>query len=135
MNLIETKEIVSEEDVKFLFELLKERPKESVISFKMPTYDQHKKFVSSKPYLVWFIIYVDGKRVGSVHKTKQDEIGIQIKKEFQNCGVAHAVIPRIYNVGNGRNIANINPKNEKSIKLFTDLGFKLIQYTFERVKK
>ena len=37
----------------------------------------------------------------------------------------------MYELGDGRNLANINPLNEPSIALFKKLGFKLIQYTFE----
>jgi RimJ/RimL family protein N-acetyltransferase len=131
MEIIRLMKIKNEDDIRFLFELLKERPKESYISFKMPTYKQHKDFVKSKPYLVWFIIYYDDMHVGTIYKTRQDEIGIQIKKEFQNKGISHKVIPMMYPLGKGHNFANINPLNKSSIKLFSDLGFKLIQYTYE----
>ena len=32
-----------------------------------------------------------------------------------------------------RYLANVSPKNKKSIRFFTRNGFKLIQYTFEKI--
>ena len=130
-RIVKIKEIASEDDIFFLYGLLKERTKEMSISFKMPTYQEHKTFVKSRPYHSWFVIYDGDVRVGTVYKTKHDEIGIQIKKEFHRRGFAEQVIPLMYELGDGRNLANINPLNEPSIALFNKLGFKLIQYTFE----
>ena len=42
---------VTNSDVKFLFDLLKERnPRVNISHKKMPTYNQHRKFIKSKPY-------------------------------------------------------------------------------------
>ena len=40
-----------------LWELLQERtPAQSISHKEMPTFKQHKKFVDSKPYAVWYMI-------------------------------------------------------------------------------
>ena len=129
---IELKNIADEKDIVFLYELLKERPDNINISHKeIPSYEQHKKYVSSKPYDVWFIIWKNSIRVGSIYKTKLGEIGIFVKKEYQRQGIAKNTIPMIYGYGVGNNIANVNPLNIKSICLFKQLGFEHIQNTYK----
>jgi len=130
------KGIKTEEDIQFLYDLLKKRPKEANISHKkMPTYQQHKIFVESKPYDVWFIIWNNANRVGSIYKTKNGEIGIFVKKEFQNRGIAKTVIPLIYNTGSKNNLANVSPQNPKYVTMFEKLGFKHIQNTYQLEEK
>ena len=76
-------QIVSEKDFKFLFELLKERESSTNISHrKMTSYKEHVNFVSSKPYSKWYVIYYGKNKVGSIYLSKQNEIGIFIKKSF-----------------------------------------------------
>ena len=85
---------VRDSDARFLFDLLKERDSYVNISHKkMPTYASHVKFIASKPYKKWYIIFsLDGLRseskytktkVGSIYLSKNDEIGIFVLKRFQ----------------------------------------------------
>ena len=129
---IKLKNIETEEDIKFLYVLLEERPAYANISHKqMPTYEQHNAFVGSNPYDVWFIIWNDNIRVGCIYKTKPGEIGIFVKKEFQHKGIAKTTIPMIYTIGSKNNLANVSPQNPKSITMFEKLGFKHIQNTYQ----
>ena len=50
---------------------------------KMPTYNQHVAFVSTKPYSKWYVILYNTNKAGSIYLTSQNEIGIFIKKSFQ----------------------------------------------------
>jgi len=71
-------------DIKFLYDLLKERdPSVNITHKKIPTYAQHKKFVISKPYSKWYILEYNRKKIGSIYLSKQNEIGIFLKKEFR----------------------------------------------------
>ena len=46
--------------VTFLYELLAERDPVANISHReMPTFDQHRKFVDSRPYKAWYLIHSD----------------------------------------------------------------------------
>lgn len=132
ISTIELKK-VTKSDHHFLYQILKERnPLVNISHKKMPTYKQHVQFVMSKPYSKWYVIYYEGKKVGSVYLSKQDEIGIFLKKEAQNRGIGHIVLQLIMeNNPRPRYLANINPKNTKSIKFFKKNGFRLIQYTYE----
>ena len=113
-----------------------ERDSRQNISHKsMPTYNQHVSFVSSKPYSKWYVILYGDNKIGSVYLTSQNEIGIFIKKSFQNKKIGNTALCRLIQKNPKRRyLANVNPKNTKSIKFFKDNGFKLIQYTFELSK-
>ena len=125
--------IVSESDHEFLYELLKKRDSINNISHKkMPTFSQHVKFVKSKPYSKWYIIYVGKEKCGTVYLTELNEISFQLKKEFNHKKIEVQVLklmmeknPRI------RYLSNISLNNKKKIRFFKKNGFKLIQYTYE----
>ena len=71
-------------------------------------------------------------QIGSVYLSKNAEIGIFLKKEFQAHNIGKKVLEMIIQKNpRKRYLANINPKNTKSIKFFKKNHFKLIQYTFE----
>lgn len=119
-------------DYTFLYQLLKERPKEANISHqKLPTWEEHINFCTNHPYTHWYIIMYQDLRAGSLYKTPLGEIGIFISKGMQGKGIAKKAIPMIYKKGARRNLANINPQNIPSIKLFDSLGFKLLSSTYE----
>ena len=102
---------------------------------KMPTYNQHVSFASSKPYSKWYVILCGVNKVGSIYLTSQNEIGIFIKKSFQNGQIGNTALCKIIKKNpKKRYLANVNPKNKKSIQFFKNHGFKLIQYTFELSK-
>ena len=125
--------IIEETDYKFLYELLLQRKKIVNISHKkMPTYEEHVKFIESEPYSKWYIIQIDDKKIGSIYLTKENEIGIFLKEDIQRRGIGSNALNELININPGlRYLANINPKNDKSIEFFKKSGFKLIQYTYE----
>jgi len=130
--LVELK-TVTNKDYRFLYEILRERePITNISHRKMPTYKQHVDFIMSKPYSKWYIVYYRGKKAGSAYLSKQDEIGIFLKKKIQNKGIGRTVLHLLMkNNPKPRYLANINPKNSKSINFFKKNGFHLIQYTYE----
>ena len=76
--------LVTNTDANFLFDLLKDRDPRTYISHKkMPTYEEHSKFIKSKPYSKWYIIFKSKQKIGSIYLSKNDEIGIFILKKFQ----------------------------------------------------
>ena len=124
---------INEKDYEFLYKLLLERKQITFISHKkMPTYEEHVKFIESEPYSKWYIIQIDDKKIGSIYLTKENEIGIFLKEDIQRRGIGSNALNELININPGlRYLANINPKNEKSIEFFKKSGFKLIQYTYE----
>jgi len=128
---------VTKNDFKFLYDLLSERDSRINISHKrMPTYDEHVKFIESDPYLKWYIIYKNGKKIGSVYLSKQNEIGIFLKSNAQGKGIGKNVLNLVMEKnGPGRYLANINPQNKMSLLFFKNQGFNLIQHTYEFIKE
>ena len=124
---------VNKSDLKFLYQHLKERDPITRISHKkMPTFSEHEKFVMSNPYSKWYIIIKKNKKIGSVYLTKMNEIGLFLKKEFQNSGLGQRSLELVMELNpRTRYLANVSPKNERSTKFFKKNGFKLIQHTYE----
>lgn len=116
-----------------LYQLLKERPPLANISHrKMPTWEQHKKFVGSKPYTAWYLILDRNNFIGAVYLTKTDEIGIFLFEKNQGRGHARRAIRALMSAHpRDRYLANIAPGNDPSLGLFKKLGFTLIQETYE----
>jgi RimJ/RimL family protein N-acetyltransferase len=126
---------ITKNDYDFLYELLKSRDSRTNISHKsMPTYKEHVKFIESKPYKSWYIIIFETSQIGSIYLSKQDEIGIFILQNFHDIGLGQLALDELININPcERYLANVNPKNSKSIKFFEKNNFKLIQHTYELV--
>jgi len=124
---------IESSDLRFLYNHLKERDFRANISHKgMPTYTEHVKFVLSKPYSKWYVVMYGSKKIGSIYLTKMNEIGIFIKKDFQESGIGQTTLDLLMKKNpRKRFLANVNPKNKKSISFFKRNAFKLIQYTYE----
>ncbi len=124
---------VTKTDVRFLYNQLKERdPKINISHKKMPSYSEHTKFVLSKPYSKWYIIYYKNRKVGNVYLSKMNEIGIFILKTIKVKGLGSLVLEQVLKKNpKTRYLANVNPKNVKSSEFFKKNGFKLIQHTYE----
>ncbi|EGG41211.1 hypothetical protein Nlim_2020 [Candidatus Nitrosarchaeum limnium SFB1] len=124
---------VNQSDFRFLYNLLKERdPNMNISHKKMPTYSEHVKFVKSKPYTKWNVIEYGKQKIGSIYLSKNDEIGIFLKKQFQGKNVGQESLELFRKMNpRKRYLANVSPKNIISQKFFKKNDFKLIQYTYE----
>jgi len=134
-NSLELKTVVKS-DYRFLYKLLEERdPFTNISHKKTPTYKQHVKFVKSKPYSKWYIIYLNHRKVGSIYLSKQDEIGMFFIKKMRKEGIEKNAMEMLMKKNpRERYIVNSNPKNVKLIKFLKKNGFKLVQYSYELTK-
>lgn len=129
-----------------LYELLRGRsteadPHVNISHRALPSYQKHLAFVRSHPYRGWYFVKVDGLVAGSVNLTKLNEIGIVLSPDYRGKGLGkqalQMLLARVKPLSAipshrlGRFVANINPKNERSIRLFTSLGFVHIQNTYQ----
>ena len=118
------------EDYKFLYELLQQRDKKCCISHKrMPSIAEHIKFWETTPYKESYILDSVDKPIGAVYISKLDEVGIHLIKGH-NGGIKKAILTGMIDK---IKYANVSPNDRASQKLFKSLGFKLIQYTYEKV--
>ena len=116
-----------------LYGLLAERDLDLSISHKaLPEYVDHLTFVASRPYKAWYLLRADGEFVGSVYLTKADEIGVFVFRRFQGRGYGKKAVEGIKEMHPRPSyLANINPRNQRSINMFRSLGFGHIQNTYE----
>ena len=128
---------VRKSDCLFLYELLTARkPNVNISHKKLPTYVKHVKFVMSKPYSKWYIIYCATEKIGSVYITKQDEIGIHFKEKNITNKIRSKVLKMIIRKNpRNRYLININPRNTSLRNFLKNEGFELIQHTYEISKK
>ena len=123
---------------KILYEALKAREGATHINIshngKTPPWREHLRFFRSKPYRVWFVIVTDDEQsAGTIYLSKQDEIGVFIFERFRGRGLGSAAVRELMErTPRRRYVANINPKNEESIRFFERMGFKHVQNTYAR---
>lgn len=122
-------------NVMVLYRLLEERAPWVNISHKeMPTLKAHADFVSDEPYKHWYLIELGDDQIGAIYLTHANEIGVQIFERYQGNGYGRRAIEMLMAMcGPGRYLANIAPHNHMSQRMFENLGFGCIQYTFEKV--
>ena len=125
---------INEKDYEFLYELLSERKPITFISHKkMPTYEEHVKFIESKPYSKWYIIQINDNKIGSIYLTKENEIGIHFFTQYEESERFQNVIKEFFlKEPREKFVMNISPRNEQYIDLAKKLGFLLVQHTYER---
>lgn len=118
---------------KFLYRLLDERESHVNISHRaMPSWKQHLAFIARRPYAAWYLIKSDGDYIGAIYLTVMNEIGVFIAAPFRGLDLgSHAVRLLMRKHGCRRYLANINPRNSRSVELFRKMGFRLIQQTYE----
>ena len=120
-----------------LYALLKER--DHVISHKkMPSYEEHKKFINSNPYLHWYIFSYEETILGSFYIKIDNSIGINMNNPNKN--IVEKVINFIYdNFTPQKEIPsktpdyfyiNVADTNDKMKKIIKTLGFFAIQVSF-----
>ena len=115
-----------------LYDLLAERTAEQSISHvAFPTWKEHCTFIDSLPYRVWYLILVGNECVGSIYLSKQQEIGVFIFRTHQQKGYGKAAVTLLMEQHPDKFLANINPANTPSIKMFESLGFTHIQNTYK----
>lgn len=124
-------------DYQFLYSLLEERMSESYINIShtvIPTYKDHVQFCESNPYQMWFVINAGNEKVGAVYLTKRNEIGVHIIKSHRHQRIGQAAVEYIEGlVPSGTKIlANINPRNEKSLHFFERNGYRILQVTYSK---
>ncbi len=126
-----------------LWALLVERSdtkKYNISHHTLPRRDEHEEFIASKPYWVWNLVSVDGKWVGSINITWRNEVGIMLFIAERGLGYGKMILRKLIeeipplaakkSLRPGAFVANINPRNERSIRLFSECGFAHIQNTY-----
>ena len=126
---------ISSKHYRFLYDLLSERKQfENISHKKLPSYNNHVKFIKSKPYAKWLLIECREKILGSVYLSKNSEIAIWIKKDIKDykMKIRKKVLEEIITKFTRKKyLTNLNPRNKKIINFYKKNGFKLIYSTFQ----
>jgi len=127
---------VTKTDMLFLYDLLKNKDPNSNISHKkMPSYDEHIKFVSSKPYTNWYVIEYDEKNTGAIYLSKLDEIGISIGSDYEYEQIAKVAIKLLMELNpRKRYLVNVSPKDIRTQEFLLKNGFSGLEYVYEMKK-
>lgn len=114
------------ESYDLLYQLLAERqPEESISHRAMPSFKAHVDFVRSRPYVAWYVVVRGDKAVGACYLTSRGEVGIGILREHRGKGLAKDALMLLFGLHPRHEyLANINPHNLVSLKLFESIGFK-----------
>lgn len=127
-----------------LWELMLEKePHEAISQTEMPSWEDHVEFVLRFPFRMWYLIEADGEFVGCISLSRRNEIGLRLFRAHQRKGHGSWAVREIVRMWtktvarSGRPavqraafIANINPANAASLKLFESLGFSHVQATY-----
>lgn len=68
---------VNTNDSKTLFYLLEKRA-HSISHKSIPKYEDHKKFIKSKPYRYWYLIFENNEPIGSFYVQNDNSIGLNL---------------------------------------------------------
>ncbi len=136
--------------INILYDWLKERSEEeddyvNISHRKLPLYGDHVKFFTERPYRFWeFITAIDladkDCPLGYVSAGFDNTIGIMLARKYRGRGFGpqalqlfletHEPNKAVPSIRPGSWIANINPKNERSIAVFGKAGFTHLQNTY-----
>ena len=130
-----------------LWDLIVERDGEQDVNIShqsMPSRAEHEAFILSDPFYLWKLVSYAGRWVGYVSVTKLNEIGIVLFMAERGQGYGKIILQKLLDEiqplpplpgrRSGCFLANINPENERSIRLFSASGFRLIQHTYRLQK-
>ena len=116
-----------------LYRLLEEREPHVNISHRgMPTWKNHVRFIAGHPYSAWYLVRSGQDYVGAIYLTALGEIGIGVLAQWRGHGFGRAAIRALMRKHpRSRFLANINPGNATSIRMFSEMDFRIIQQTYE----
>ena len=123
--------------VRTLYELLKVR-NFSISHEKLPSFEEHEKFVKSHPYRQWWLVQENSKLIGSVYLTNDNAIGINLIEEDQRIyyGILEKIIhentplPQIPSVRPKFFYVNVAPENLALKDALSKMGAKHTQCSY-----
>ena len=123
--------LVTEDDMMFLFEMIKIRDKREFLDRSPISYDSHVKFITkflTKPethhYEKFYVVLLDEKKIGTVVLMKRNnEVGYYFMPEFRNKGYGTTAMELLFKE-NPRSYytAHIHNYNKDSMRFFERLG-------------
>lgn len=121
-----------------LYLLLKNRS--YMISHKfLPSFEEHKSFVSNYPYIAWYLLYKNKSALGSFYIHTDNSVGINLIEKYEENDVCNIIgyiqknyspLPPIKSVRRGVFFMNVASENTELIKVLQNLGKTEFQSSF-----
>jgi hypothetical protein len=136
--IIFEKIIPTKSQLEKLYFLLKNK-KYSISHNKIPSSEEHNKFVLDNPYIEWYLLYKDRNLLGSIYFHTDNSIGLNLshpKKDdiieiINTVKKNHYPLSSIKSVRRGEFFINISPDDVNMIQILKKLNKKEIQYSFK----
>tara|TARA_B110000977_G_C11085040_1_gene494350 strand:- start:468 stop:893 length:426 start_codon:yes stop_codon:yes gene_type:complete len=127
----------TEEHLIFLYKSLEER-RFNVSHNKLPSFEDHSKFVLNHPYRVWLLVKISNSIIGNLYIQKDNSIGIHLNDHYlkfisdilKNLYKKWTPLPEIKSIRNKNFILNIAEGDSKLVKAMEEIGAKKIQTTY-----
>jgi hypothetical protein len=127
----------NDEHATILYELLKQR-KHRISHKSLPSFEEHKSFVISHPYRIWFLIRTSDRYVGSIYAYKNNGIGISVnfgKEKFIEPAISlflkiNKPLKPIKSVRSAEFGVYAAPTDKKLISILESMGGHFAQVTY-----
>ena len=137
MKIIYEKIIPTKSQLEKLYFLLKNK-KYSVSHNKIPSPEEHNKFVLENPYIEWYLLYKDNNLLGSIYFHTDNSIGLYLSQPNKDDVLEiitfvkknHYPLPLIKSLRRGEFFINIPPDDVNMIQILKQLNKKEIQHSF-----
>lgn len=110
--------------------LLEREPYQCIRMSEMPSYIKHEQYIRGKPYVGWYLIYVDDEMIGHVNVSCERKLGIFLFEECTGREMGKEAIRLLRKLHPGTLLAEVNPANARSLKFFAKMG-KVAYITYE----
>ncbi len=129
---------VNEDDEDLLFDLLGNRIY-SISHKSMPSFENHREFVKSNPYLYWYLVFNNKQVIGTFYIKDDNSIGMNIlnpsliiiKKILYYINHNFTVSPEIPSKVPPYFFINVADSNKELYEILDKLGYKPIQTSFK----
>jgi hypothetical protein len=131
------KVIPNKNQFKELYLLLSHR-KNSISHDKLPSFEEHRKFVSENPYIEWYLLFKNKELLGSVYIQSDNSIGINLNLLNEDDLIEiikfikdnHQPLPSIKSLRRGEFFINIPSNDSIFVEILKKLNKSEIQRSF-----
>jgi len=142
LNFEEVSKDLLEDQVEFLFNLLKSR-RFGISHKSMPTFNEHKFFISNFPYFKWLIISYGGTKIGALYINQDNSVSINLlpnKIKYLDVTIKSfesKFLPQepLKSLRSKNFFFNLHPEDIMMQKTLEKNGYVLSQISYEKNKK
>ena len=139
IQFIKLEKDISNENADFLYDLLSKR-KFNISHSKLPTYEEHFKFIESNPYYAWYIVTLNNQKIGSVYINRDNSIGLNLLEDHKEnyeeiiLQIENFIKPQkeIKSFRSKNIFFNINPNDKYFISILEKLDYVVSKISYRK---